>query len=95
MYKRIEIAQKPKTARFYVGSGHQINNGAVMTGDTVTVEVADDITFEIKVDEIHESDIHGVLVAIGLNPRTEWKTWNIGDAVVVEDEYVSVVRRGD
>jgi hypothetical protein len=95
MYKRIEIAQRPKTARIYAGSGQHLNNGPVMTGDTVTVEVADDITFEIKVDEIHESDIHGVLVAIGRFPRLEWETWKLGDAVAVEDEYVSVVSRCD
>lgn len=48
-----------------------------------------------RISEIHDSDINGILVAMGRNPRTEWETWKLGDSVVVDDEYVSVVIRGD
>jgi hypothetical protein len=69
MCRRIEIAKKPKTPRIYVSKDNQINHGPVMTGDKVTVNVEDDITFEIKVKEINGSDIYGTIVAIGTNSK--------------------------
>ena len=95
MYKRIEIAQKPKTPLLYMGKDPQLNHGLVIYGDKVTVNVEDDITFDIKVYEIYGSDIYGTIVAISTNPRTEWETWKLDDLVVVDDEYVSVVIRGE
>lgn len=95
MCKRIDTAKKLIIGRLFVGNTHQLDNGPVTTRDTVAIEMADDITFYIKVSEIHGSDIQGILVAIGRNPVTEWETWKLGDSVVVDDEYVSAVIRGD
>ncbi|MCU7844703.1 MAG: hypothetical protein KZQ93_12765 [Candidatus Thiodiazotropha sp. (ex Monitilora ramsayi)] len=48
MCKRIDTAQKLNIGRLFVGDTHKLNNGPVTTRDTVTVEMADDITFYIK-----------------------------------------------
>ena len=93
MYKEFENPLPSKFGRMYVSNDAKLNMGPPTQGDTVTIRVSEDTDFYIQVESLNNGNVQGEIVGIGPNPAFEFRGWEHGQKIQVQESAVTAIIR--